>query len=79
MEIQQIQKAITEKTKTIMLNHLYRLVCRDNEAIISLVREFNLKEIVDFAHATGAEYQEKNGETGRCGFLNLKALTKKTE
>lgn len=51
------------------MNHLYGLVCRDFEAIISLAREFDLKEIVDFAQATEAEYQEKKaGNLGDAAF-----------
>lgn len=71
MDIQTIQKAITERTKAVMLHHLYGLVCRDYEAIINLAREFNLKVIEDCAHATGAEYKgRKVGNLGDVAFYS---------
>lgn len=71
IDVQQIQKVITKKTKAIMLHHLYGLVCRDYEAIVNLARKFNLKVIEDCAHATGAEYKGKKvGNLGDVAFYS---------
>ncbi|NOR68338.1 MAG: aminotransferase class V-fold PLP-dependent enzyme [Methylomarinum sp.] len=53
-----IEAKITQKTKAIMVVHLYGQVAAMNE-INALARKYNLKVIEDSAQAHGAEYQGK--------------------
>ena len=52
----EIRKAITKKTKVIMVVHYAGLSC-DMESILELAKEFNLKVIEDAAHALSTKYQ----------------------
>jgi dTDP-4-amino-4,6-dideoxygalactose transaminase len=54
-----IEKAITKKTKAIMLVHLYGR-CSYNEKIHILCKKYNLKIIEDNAQAHGCKYIEYN-------------------
>lgn len=58
-----IEKKITEKTKAIMVVHLYGESC-DMEEIYKIARRYNLKIIEDSAQSHGAYYHNK-----RCGNL----------
>lgn len=53
-----IEEKITEKTKAIMVVHLYGQTC-DMEKIYALANKYNLKIIEDCAQAHGAIYKEK--------------------
>ncbi|MCB0210510.1 MAG: DegT/DnrJ/EryC1/StrS family aminotransferase [Anaerolineae bacterium] len=65
LDVTQLEDKITPKTKAILLHHLYGLVSRDYEAIVSLAREHNLKIIEDCAQSTGAEFKgQKVGNRG---------------
>lgn len=57
LDATKIEDKITQRTKAIMLHHLYGLVCRDYEEIISIARKNGLKIIEDCAQSTGAEYR----------------------
>ncbi|MDP1545321.1 MAG: aminotransferase class I/II-fold pyridoxal phosphate-dependent enzyme [Anaerolineales bacterium] len=71
LDITQLEKKITPKTRAILLHHLYGLVCRDFEAILNLAKRCGLKVIEDCAHATGAEYKgRKVGNFGDCAFYS---------
>ncbi|MDY7079445.1 MAG: aminotransferase class I/II-fold pyridoxal phosphate-dependent enzyme [Chloroflexota bacterium] len=59
LDVSQVETKITPRTKAIFLHHLYGLVCRDYEAIISIARRHNLYVIEDCAQSTGAEYKGK--------------------
>lgn len=48
---------ITPRTRAILVQHLYGLVCRDYEAILELARSRGLRVIEDCAHGCGAEYR----------------------
>lgn len=64
-------RRLTPKTRAILLHHLYGLVCRDYERVLTLARERNLKVIEDCCHATGAEYQgQKVGNRGDVAFYS---------
>lgn len=58
-----IEKKITDKTKAIMVVHLYGESC-DMEEIYKIARRYNLKIIEDSAQSHGAYYHNK-----RCGNL----------
>ena len=59
-----IEKAITEKTKAIMVVHLYGKPC-DMDPIIDICKRYNLYLIEDCAQAHGAEYKgQKVGSFG---------------
>ena len=53
-----IEEKITDKTKAIMIVHLYGQPC-DMDRINSLAKKYNLKVIEDCAQAHGAKYKEK--------------------
>lgn len=59
IDIQNIETAITHKTKAIMLVHLYGR-CVWSEQIVNLASKYNLMIIEDNAQAIGAEYNSKN-------------------
>jgi len=56
-----IEKAITEKTKAIMVVHLYGQPC-DMDSILSIAQRYNLKIVEDCAQCHGALYKGK-----KCG------------
>lgn len=71
LDAEQLESKITSKTKAILLQHLYGLVCRDYEKIIGLAKRYNLRVIEDCAHATGAEYKGlKVGNLGDIAFYS---------
>ena len=56
IDVNQIEKAITPRTKAIMPVHLYGN-CADMDSILELARRHNLIVIEDAAQAQGAEYK----------------------
>ena len=58
IDVQQIVKMITPKTKAILAQHMFDQFC-DMEAISEIAKKHNLKVIEDGAHALGASYREK--------------------
>ncbi len=71
LDSEKIEENITQKTKAIVLHHLYGLVCRDYEKIIAIARKHNLKVIEDCAHSTGAEFKGKKvGNLGDLAFYS---------
>lgn len=61
---EEIEKNITEKTKAIMVVHLYGQVC-EMEEIWAIAKKYNLRIIEDCAQAHGAIYKGK--KTGNLG------------
>lgn len=59
----QIEKLITNKTKAIVIVHLWGLPCKMSE-IIAVAKKYNLKIIEDASHAHGATWRDK-----KCGTL----------
>jgi dTDP-4-amino-4,6-dideoxygalactose transaminase len=60
-----LEKKINSKTKAIVIHHLYGIVCRDYEQIISICRKKGIHVIEDCAQATGAEFKgQKVGNLG---------------
>ncbi len=64
IDISQIEKHITSKTKAIMLVHLYGQTCW-NKNIEELAKKYNLKIIEDAAQSVGSEWNKK--KTGSLG------------
>ena len=58
LDISQIEKHITAKTKAIMVVHLYGQVCWSDE-LERIAEKYNLKIIEDNAQAIGAEYSSE--------------------
>ncbi len=64
LDISQIEKQITTKTKAIMVVHLYGRVCW-SQHLVELAKKHNLKIIEDNAQAIGAEWEGiKTGNLG---------------
>ncbi len=53
-----IEKAITAKTKVIMVVHLYGKVC-EMDTILAIAQKYNLKVIEDCAQSHGAKFKEQ--------------------
>ncbi len=71
LDYEQTRKAITEKTKAIIIHHLFGIVCRDYEKIIQLGIEKNIAIIEDCAHALGTKYKGKQvGTYGDAAFFS---------
>lgn len=65
------EEMVTPRTRAILLQHLYGLVCRDYEGILALARRRGLRVIEDCAHATGGEFRgRKVGNLGDVGFYS---------
>lgn len=63
-----IEKAITDKTKAIVPVHLFGQ-CADMESILALAKEHNLYVIEDTAQAIGAVYTFKDGTKKQAGTM----------
>ena len=73
-----IEKLITNKTKGIVVVHLYGVVC-DMGPILEIAKKHNLKVIEDCAQAIGGEYKGKHvgtvGDVGCYSFCQSKHFT----
>lgn len=58
IDVNQIEKYITNKTVAIVTTHVYGYIC-DVEAIDAIAKKHNLKVIYDAAHAFGVTYKGK--------------------
>lgn len=63
-----IEKAITPKTKAIVPVHLFGQ-CANMQAIMQIATKYNLYIIEDLAQANGSNYKFKNGETKKAGTI----------
>ena len=68
IDIHEIEKAITPKTKAIVPVHLFGQ-CADMEAILTLAKKHNLFVIEDTAQAIGADYSFTNGTKKKAGTI----------
>jgi perosamine synthetase len=67
----QIKKAITPKTKAIIVVHLYGNLCEMDE-IMEIAKEHNLMILEDAAEALGSEYKgRKAGSIGHAGVFSF--------
>ncbi|PHM68472.1 DegT/DnrJ/EryC1/StrS aminotransferase family protein [Xenorhabdus sp. KJ12.1] len=73
-----IEALITERTKAIIVVHLYGVVC-DMDAILAVARRHNLKVIEDSAQCLGGKYKGKSvgtiGDVGTFSFCQSKHFT----
>ena len=61
----------TEKTKAIIIQHLYGLICRDFERILKFAKEKDIPVIEDCTHATGARFKSRRiGNFGAMSFYS---------
>ena len=74
----EIEKAITSKTKAIIVVHIYGQVC-DMDSIMKLANQYNLRVIEDCAEAHGAMFKNKKvgsfGDVGCFSFFGNKVIT----
>lgn len=79
MSIDGIKKAVTPKTKVIMIVHFAGVPCEDIEEIRSFCDEKNIALLEDAAHAPGASIHGKNcgawGDIGCFSFYSNKNLS----
>jgi dTDP-4-amino-4,6-dideoxygalactose transaminase len=68
IDVSQIEKAITSKTKAIVPVHLFGQ-CADMETIMHLAKKHNLFIIEDTAQAIGAKYTFQNGHVLHAGTI----------
>lgn len=77
IDVTQIEKAISHKTKAIMVVHLYGQAT-DMDTVISIAQKYNLKVIEDCAQAHGAEWNGKKvgtfGDIGCFSFYPTKNM-----
>jgi dTDP-4-amino-4,6-dideoxygalactose transaminase len=57
LDVSALASKIAPRTRAILLQHLYGLVCRDYDEILDLAKRHGLAVIEDCAHATGARHQ----------------------
>lgn len=74
INIEEIEKNITQKTKAIVPVHLFGQ-CADMERIMELANKHNLYVIEDVAQAIGADYKFKNGTTQKAGTIGTIGCT----
>ena len=71
LDLNKLEDAITDKTKAIMLVHVYGNPC-DMDGIISLAKKYNLQVIEDSCESMGAYYKDKAvGSFGRIGTFSF--------
>ncbi len=68
VDIQEIEKAVTPRTKAIVPVHLFGQ-CANMEAIMEIAAKHNLYVVEDTAQALGAEYRFSNGSTKKAGTI----------
>ena len=74
IDITQIEKVITKKTKAIVPVHLYGQ-CADMESILRIAKAHNLHVIEDAAQALGAEYTFSDGSKKKAGTMGIIGTT----
>ncbi len=75
IDVEQIESAITEKTKAIMPVHVFGYACNIDE-IQKIADKYNIKVIYDAAHCFGSKYKGKSllgfGDISTCSFHSTK-------
>ena len=59
-DIESIKKQVTSRTKVIIAQHSYGIVCRDYQEILDFAKENNIRVIDDCAQSIGAKYDERS-------------------
>jgi len=77
LDVSQIEKLITKKTKAIIAVHMYGHPC-DMDKLVQIAKKYKLKLIEDCAQASGSKYKDKEvgsiGEIGCFSFFPTKNL-----
>ena len=68
IDAEKIEERITNKTKAIMIVHIYGL-CTNIDKVLTIARKYNLKVIEDAAEAIGLKYKDK--ECGSFGDVSI--------
>lgn len=68
MDVEDLKKRITPKTKAIIPVHLYGQ-CANMEAILEVAAAYNIPIVEDTAQAIGAEYTFSNGKKAKAGTM----------
>ena len=68
IDVKEIEKAITPKTKAIVPVHLFGQ-CADMEPILAMAKKHNLYVIEDTAQAIGADYTFSSGSKKKAGIM----------
>lgn len=74
IDVAQIEKAITERTRAIVPVHLFGQ-CADMEPLIKIARKHNLFVIEDTAQALGADYSFSDGTRKKAGTIGTIGTT----
>jgi dTDP-4-amino-4,6-dideoxygalactose transaminase len=72
--LSELENAVSDKTKAVVLPHLFGRVARNFEAVMDLCSEKNVLLVEDCAHSLGAEY--KGQRIGSFGEFSIFSLTK---
>jgi dTDP-4-amino-4,6-dideoxygalactose transaminase len=59
LSVADLEARISPRTRAIVVQHLYGLVCRDYEAILEFARRRSLRVVEDCAQAAGATHQRR--------------------
>ncbi|WP_159873911.1 MULTISPECIES: DegT/DnrJ/EryC1/StrS aminotransferase family protein [unclassified Raoultella] len=71
MSAQALQRVVTPRTRAIMIQYTFGLVCRDIDSLLAFARAHKLRIIEDCAHATGGKWQGKMlGTLGDIAFFS---------
>jgi dTDP-4-amino-4,6-dideoxygalactose transaminase len=57
LSVEDLERHLTPRTKAVLIQHLFGLVCRDYEAVLDLAARRGIRVIEDCAHATGAMFR----------------------
>ena len=74
IDVAQIEKVITKKSKAIVPVHLYGQ-CADMEPILEIAADNNLHVIEDAAQALGAQYRFSDGSVKQAGTMGIVGTT----
>ncbi|MGR7122690.1 DegT/DnrJ/EryC1/StrS family aminotransferase [Klebsiella aerogenes] len=71
MSAQALQQVLTPRTRAIMIQYTFGLVCRDIDSLLAIARQHKLWVIEDCAHATGGKWRGKRlGTLGDIAFFS---------
>lgn len=74
MDIEQVKKSITSRTKAIIPVHLFGQ-CADMEALMKLSTDYNIPVIEDNAQAIGADFNFRSGKQKKAGAIGQTGCT----
>ena|ERR1700730_12270922 len=70
-DLESVEENFTPRTKAIVVQHLFGLVCRDYEKILALAAKKGVRVIEDCAQSTGASLNGRRvGSRGSVGFFS---------